>query len=71
MESSLKFMFVRESDQRERRTRNSDTLSMVVPFLRTTTGRKAFSYRGPYSWNSLNRSIRLIESINVFETDLL
>ena len=64
-------MFIKESDQRERRTRNMDTLSMVVPFLRTTQGRKSFSYHGPYCWNSLDQPIRMIESINVFKNDIL
>ena len=71
IDSSLKFMFVRESDQRERRTRNSDALSMVVPLFRTFVGRKAFSYRGPHSWNTLDRPTSMMDSINVFKSHLL
>ncbi len=70
-DASLKYMFVCESDIRERCTRNTDTQSMFIPHYRTVTGRKAFSFRGPQTCNSLNRPIRMIESLNAFKSEIL
>ena len=40
-------------DDRVRTTRSTGTNYMVVPNIRSSTGRKAYSYRGPTYWNSL------------------
>ncbi len=49
------------------RTRGAVGKSMVVVNLRSDTGRKAFSYHGPNSWNALPLQLRSIEIFNDFK----
>ena len=41
---------------------------VLVPDLRYGVGRKAYSYRGPVFWNSINQEIKDSPSQNVFKT---
>ena len=68
--SSLSRYFVLESDIRERQTRNSVSLGMHVPVLRSVHGRKSFSYRGPSNWNKIRKELRQSASINIFKSHL-
>ena len=68
--SSLSRFFILESDLHIRQTRNTVSLSMHVPDLRTAPGRKSFSYRGPSDWNKIRKELRHAESVNVFKSHL-
>ena len=43
---------------------------MNIPDLRTASGCKAFSFKGPVYWNSLPEDARIIENKNEFKTKL-
>ncbi len=46
-------------------TRFATNKNMKVPLKRTNTGKKAFQFRGPDSWNQLDVSIKSID-LNLF-----
>ena len=52
-ESGLNAFFVPIADTHVRTTRQSQGKMMNVPNIRTNTGRKAISYRGPNTWNNI------------------
>ena len=54
-------------DDRAHNTRTTGTKVMKVPNIRTTTGRKAFSYRGPRFWNDLHSDCRQIDKKDTFK----
>ncbi len=43
---------------------------MLVPDIRSHTGRKAYSYRGPAYWNTLDVESRMIENKANFKTHI-
>ncbi len=65
-DSSWSHMFVPKVN---RRTRTGDKYK--VSELRTTTGRKAFSYRGPDFWNQVPEELKNSQNPNAFKTDYL
>ena len=69
-ESSLSKIFLPVSNQGTNQTRNSEALSMQVPNIRSCIGRKSYSYRGPFNWNSVTPENRKTESLNVFKSNL-
>ena len=40
---------------------------LKIPFLKTTSGQRAFSYRGAKLWNSLERATKLAPSLKAFK----
>ena len=52
---------------RVRITRTSGTKTMEVPNIRSCVGRKAYSYKGPSFWNTLNAETRCIEEKEKFK----
>ena len=50
-----------------RRARGAIGKSMTVSRLRSDTGRKAFSFRGPNSWNNLPLNLRCIDKFTEFK----
>ena len=53
-----------------RRTRAGES-KMELPNLRSNTGRKAFSFRGPQHWLSLPENTRIIESKQLFKKECI
>ena len=51
-------LFTKCSEGSDRILRSTET-NLQIPLLRTSTGQKAFSYRGAKLWNELNKEIRL------------
>ena len=64
-------MFIKTGDVHIRVTRNTESQAMIVLDIRSVIGRKAFSYRGPVKWNTLDRDLRQISSKNVFKNRLI
>ena len=65
----LSKLFAKCSDDRERFLRSSGT-DLKIPLLKTINGQKAFSYRGPKLWNSLERATKLAPSLKTFKEQL-
>ena len=65
--SSLHHYFV---PQESRRTRTGDK-RVKVPDIRSTTGRKSFSYRGPVHWNAVPEELKNCESVNAYKNSYL
>ena len=65
----LSKLFAKCSDDRERFLRSSET-DLKIPLLKTINGQKAFSYRGPKLWNSLERATKLAPSLKTFKEQL-
>ncbi len=53
-----------------RPTRSSGS-TYKIPNLKTDTGRRAFSYRGPHHWNGLPNEAKNSENLNAFKTNYL
>ena len=62
----MRKLFTRYSDDSERSLRSTET-DLMLPLLKTATGRKAFSYRGAKLWNSLPREAKLGPSLKTFK----
>ena len=65
----LSKLFAKCSDDRERFLHSSET-DLKIPLLKTINGQKAFSYRGPKLWNSLERATKLAPSLKTFKGQL-
>ena len=65
----LRKLFAKCSDERERFVRSSET-DLKIPFLKTTSGRRAFSCRGAKLWNSPERATKLAPSLKTFKEQL-
>ena len=59
-------LFSKCSEGSERILRSTET-NLQIPLLRTSTGQKAFSYRGAKLWNELNRETKLASSLATFK----
>ncbi len=59
-----------ENLDRARVTRALYDKSVVVPFVCTATGRKAFEFRGPTKWNNIPASQRQIEKFEQFKSSI-
>ena len=66
-QSSLHHYF---QQQESSRTRTGDK-KLKVPDLKTTTGRRSFSYRGPVHWNSMPEELKSCESVDAFKRTYL
>jgi Reverse transcriptase (RNA-dependent DNA polymerase)/Endonuclease/Exonuclease/phosphatase family len=53
-----------------RNLRSSNKRQLLVPFIKTAQGRRAFSYAAPTIWNSLPLSLRFCQSITSFHSGL-
>ena len=62
---SLCNKFTTRSQVHSRNTRNNDKLN--IPFFRSATGQRSFSYRAAQLWNDLPESLTNMESFNVFK----
>ena len=65
--SSLHHYFV---PQISRRTRAGES-KVMVPDIRSTTGRKCFSYKGPVHWNQMSEDLKNSESVNAYKSKYL
>ena len=59
-------LFSKCSEGSDRILRSTET-NLQIPLLRTSTGQKAFSYRGARLWNELNRETKLASSLATFK----
>ena len=59
-------LFSKCSKGSDRILRSTET-NLQIPLLRTSTGQKAFSYRGAKLWNELNRETKLPSSLATFK----
>ena len=66
--NNLGKLFTKCSDGRERFLHSSET-DLKIPLLKTTSGQKAFSYRGKL-WNILERATKLAPSLKAFKEQL-
>ena len=64
--SGLNNMFVQHTTGRV--TRGTSTKNMKIPTMTTTTGRKAFTFRGPTHWNSLSSDLKENDNKNSFKS---
>ena len=62
---SLCNKFTTRSQVHTRNARNKDKLN--IPFLRSATRQRSFSYRAVQLWNDLPESLTNMESFNVFK----
>ncbi len=69
-QGSLHRYFIPSANMSQRQTRNTDANSMHVPDIRSVSGRKSFSYRGPVTWNSLHKDARQAGSVGIFKSHL-
>ena len=69
-EAGLHNVFQDVDENRVRATRSEHTCKMKVPDVKTVTGRKAFSYRGPCFWNGLDDDTRIIENKATFKNHI-
>ncbi len=69
-ESGLHYMFKPVDAQCERETRSTRTNRVEISNVRTVTGRKAFSFRGPNFWNKLESDARTISDKPAFKTHI-
>ena len=53
-----------------RRTRTGDK-KVKVPDIRSATGRKGFSYRGPTFWNAVDEELKNCENVDAFKRTYL
>ena len=65
-ESSLHNLFKAKNT---RNTRSGE--QMVIPNLKTSFGRNAYSYRGPNHWHGIPSHIKGSKSVNVFQSEYL
>ncbi len=66
--SSLAYMFIPWVTGRP--TRRGQSKIMNIPDLRTGSGCKAYSFKGPVFWNGLPKDAHIIENKNEFKTKL-
>ena len=69
-ESGLHCMFQHMDNNRLRDTRSSNKHKVKVENIRTTTGRKAFGFRGPNFWNKIDDDSRQIEEKGAFKNHI-
>ena len=69
-EAGLNSFFKPTAETHIRTTRQTECKTMNVPNIRTNTGRKSFSYRGPNFWNNITSDIRIIENKNDFKREV-
>lgn len=69
-EAGLHSMFIPIDEDRVRSTRSENRNMMRVPDVRSVTGRKAYSYRGPSFWNTLENESRTITTKTTFKTHI-
>ena len=62
-------LFSKCSEGSERILRYNEA-NLKIPLQRTSTGQKAFSYRGAKLWNALNRETKLAPSLTTFKKSL-
>jgi len=64
----LSSLFLKRAELSGRETRNPQLLN--VPLCKTSTGQRTLYYRTVSLWNSLERNLKLTESLNVFKRRL-
>ena len=70
-ESGLHNMFTSLNQVRTRTTRQTESLGLLIPDLRSHMGRYAFSYRGAKFWTNLDPTLRKEEELNGFKGQLI
>ncbi len=69
-EADLHKMYILIDRDRMHSTRSENQNLMLVANIKSVNGRKAFSYRGPHFWNTLDNDIRQIENKSSFKTHI-
>ena len=62
-------LFTKCSERSDRNLRSTET-NLQIPLLRTSTGQKAFSYRGAKLWNELSRETKSAPSLATFKKSI-
>ena len=62
----LSHLFVRNSERNCINLRNAET-DLLVPFMKTSNGQKAFAFRGAKIWNDLSREAKQAPSLSSFK----
>ena len=70
VDTLISVMYVPVTNVSRRQTRQSTSMCMRVPVVRSCTGQKAISYIGPSSWNQLPQDLRLIKNHDTFKVHL-
>ena len=65
----LSHLFVRNSDRNIIKLRNAET-DLLVPFMKTSDGQKAFAFRGAKIWNDLRREAKQASSLSSFKSKI-
>ncbi len=64
-------MFISLTQVRTRVTRQTETLGLVVPDIRSKLGRHAFYYHGAKCWMELDPELRQIEKLSGFKSEMM
>ena len=65
----LSHLFIRNSERNIISLRNADT-DLLVPFMKTSNGQKAFSFSGAKIWNQLSREAKQAPSLSSFKNKI-
>lgn len=65
----LSHLFIRNSDRNIINLRNAETY-LLVPFMKTNNGQKAFAFRGAKIWNDLNHEAKQAPSLFSFKNKM-
>ena len=65
----LSELLIRNSDRNIISLRNADT-DLLVPFMKTSNGQKAFSFSGAKIWNELSREAKQAPSLSSFKNKI-
>ncbi len=70
IDTLISAMYVPVTNVSRRQTRQSTSMCMTVPAVRSCTGQRAISFIGPKSWNQLPQDLRLIKNHDTFKYHL-
>ena len=65
----LSYLFIRNSNRNIISLRNADT-DLLVPFMKTSNGQKAFSFSGAKIWNELSREAKQAPYLSSFKNKI-
>ena len=67
VDTLIRAMYIPVTNVSSRQTRQSMSLCMRVPVVRSCTGQRAISFIGPSSWNLLPADLRLLKNHDTFK----
>ena len=65
----LSHLFIRHSDRNTINLRNAET-DMLVHFMKTSNGQKAFAFPGAKTWNRLHREAKRAPSLSSLKNEI-